>query len=251
MMSAFDTAWQLLKEMPRFAVHRGRVPVGEPIDPNINHDYSMLATHPHNEILDRPHGVFSHPIANNENEEYRMPLDFLLEDLRNLRVRRDAQGMNRENDRHFIIDMEPYKKETIAGNMRAADALGFLYQNLEEAIYNADEGDWEGYDQDYLDEMKEIMARKYRHFNKPVEDWMGDEDDVLIGMDQITDVGMADLNFEITDPFGGSSVLSIADDTDMMHELITQRAIDPEDVLPMYGNSQKKIREWMADRVRG
>ena len=123
--TAFDTAWQLLKEMPRFAVHRGRVPIGEPIDPSVSHDYSLMATLPHNEILNRPHGVFSHPIANREDEDYRMSMDFLLNDLRNMRPR-----IGHEDDRHFIIDMEPYADETIAGNMRAADALGFLYQNF-------------------------------------------------------------------------------------------------------------------------
>lgn len=243
--TAFDTAWQLVKEMPRFAVHRGRVPIGEPIDPSVSHDYSLRATLPHNEILDRPHGVFSHPIANREDEDYRMSMDFLLNDLRNMKPR-----LGHENDGHFIIDMEPYADETIAGNMRAADALGFLYQGMEEAIYGADEGDWEGYDQDYLDEMKEIMARKYRHFNKPAKDWMGDDDDVIIGGDQMIDFGQGDMMFEITDPTGASAPLQIPDQDDM-HEFITQRVIDPEDVLPMYGNSQKKIREWMADRVRG
>ena len=121
-----------------------------------------------------------------------MSMDFLLNDLRNMRPR-----IGHEDDRHFIIDMEPYINETIAGKYRAADALGFLYQNLEEAIYGADEGDWEGYYQDYLDEMKEIMARKYENFNKPAKDWMGDDDDVIIGGDQMADFGQADMMFEI------------------------------------------------------
>ena len=254
-MTAFDTAWSLLKEAPRFAVHRGRVPIGEPIDPSISHDYSMLATHPHNEILGRPHGVFTHPIANNEDEEYRMPLDFLLNDLRNLRGRADAQGVGRENDRHFLIDMKPYEKETIAGNMQAADKLGFMFQNLQEANEEyKQEGSRDygnAFDEAYFDELKDIVQSKYQSFNKPMADWMGDEQDALIGGDQIIDAGMNHLMFELTDPHFNTIPLEITDDLDMMHELITPRTIDPEDVLPMYGNSQKKIREWMADRVRG
>ena len=56
-----------------------------------------------------------------------------------------------------------------------------------------------------LDEMKEIMARKYENFNKPAKDWMGDDDDVIIGGDQMVDFGQADMMFEITDPHGNSA----------------------------------------------
>ena len=243
-MSAIDTAFNLLKEAPRFAVHRGRAPIGESLDPSVNHDYSMIATHPHNEILGREHGVFSHPIANYEDEPYRMSVDYLLNTLRNLAPRRGLEG--RVNDNHSIIDMKPYAGETTAGNLRAADAMGNFYQSLEEANQ-----DWETpYDAEYMDDFKRLVAEKYQHFNKPMPDWEGDDDDALIGANQIVDGGSNSMTFEFQSPHFENVPLEIADEEDFMHELITHRAIDNEDILPMYGNSQKNIKDWMAERVR-
>lgn len=234
-MTAFETAWELIKNVPRFAYHGGHVPIGEPIDPSMggNNNHAAISTLPHNEILNRPHGVFSIPIGAESNR--KLSVSRLLNQFRN-----QVQG----GKEHYIIDTQPYRDETIAGNMLAGDAMGNFYQALEEANVDFHTP----YDQQFMDELKENIQTKYEAFNMPLSQWgrgvIGEREfipsrDPYTQMFAIDAPDMTEIPFEIP-----------ADVPEMMHELITPRAIDPEDVLPMYGNSQRKIKEWMAERVR-
>ncbi len=231
-MSAIDIAFELLKAQPRFAYHGGHVPAGEPLKPSQMGDnqHALISTIPHNEILGREHGVFGIPIGSS-----KLPFSQL----------RGFTGMTRDGIGHNIIDLKPYIGETTAGNMKVADAMGNFYQSLDEA--NAD---WETpYSDEWMQELKDTIARKYEDFNMPLSDWQGK----LIGEDQI-DTTSRDPYYNmihLQSPDMNEITLDLpADMPEMNHETITHRQIDPEDVLPMRGNSMKNIKQWMAERVR-
>tara|TARA_R100000951_G_scaffold111312_1_gene110174 strand:+ start:3314 stop:4012 length:699 start_codon:yes stop_codon:yes gene_type:complete len=230
-MSAIDIAFELLKAQPRFAYHGGHVPAGEPLKPSEMGDnqHALISTMPHNEILGREHGVFGIPIGSS-----KLPVSQL----------RDFTGMTRGGIGHNIIDLKPYVDETTAGNMKVADGMGNFYQSLEEA-----NPDFETpYSDEWMQELKDIIARKYEDFNVPLSDWQGK----LIGENQITDNGNDPYNsIHLQTPDYNELTLEIpADMPEMNHETITHRQIDPEDVLPMRGNSMRNIKQWMAERMR-
>lgn len=231
-MSAIDIAFELLKAQPRFAYHGGHVPAGEPIKPSQMGDnqHALMGTLPHNEILGREHGVFGIPIGSS-----KLPVSQL----------RDFTGMTRGGIGHNIIDLKPYIGETTAGNMKVADGMGNFYQGLEDA-----NPDFETpYSDEWMQELKDIIARKYEDFNMPLSDWQGE----LIGGDHyVPRWSKRPFNMiEFQSPDMTPITLDLpADMPEMNHETITHREIDPEDVLPMRGNSMRDIKQWMAERMR-
>jgi len=237
MEGAFEQAWLFLKNVPRFAHHSGGVPDDEPIRPSSGKNPRTFITHLHNEILNRPHGVFMHPIG--------------------------AGDKFKQNDIHdIVVDLAPYIDDSHVGNALAADKLGWLGMAL-----NSRSGDDERYDEfdpvkraiedltmervkpHQHDEVKRNIQQIYGdNFIKPLAEW----DKGTIGNDLFEyDWHGTTLPFDATDDaFMHLNLSPNSFDNSRMHEIISPTPIDPDDYLNTRGMHPDDVKAWMANRVR-
>jgi len=221
-MTAFDTAWDLMKaRRPRFVFHSGSAPVGEVLDPSVLPSNGIMTTHKHNQILQRPHGIFSHPIGS--NNKYR------------LHEAITSPTYGKENK--FLIDMLPYENVAYVGDYGVADSLGFHGQNLQELLLDDEmygEEEREGFQR-----LIDSIPNAYKPYIQNYSKWDGNRWTIPRGY------------VHIGDRWDSNDVEIIDHDSKDTFEVIIPTKISPDD----YFSLDRKVgidemKEWMAKRVR-
>jgi len=240
-MNAFDTAWALLKKQPRFAFHVGNAPIGDPLDPSKLPSNEILTTLEHNEILERPHGIFAHPIGGNNKYKTHQAIT--------------KPTYNRLNN--FLIDMMPYADKAFVGDYSVADSLGYHGQSLQEILaeINNDEegrmvegmesvyGDYDDEQQEMIEMLLSSIPDAYEPYIKDFSDWEGDRWELppKIGSHEYVQIG---------DMWNSNEVELIDRNPQDTFEVIIPDKISPDDYFPLNRNSGiDDVKEWMKDRV--
>jgi len=225
-LTAFDTAWDLMKTKPRFVFHAGNAPIGEPLDPSKLPSNGIMTTRTHNEILQRPHGIFSTPIGS--MNKYR------------LHEAINVPTYGKQNK--FLIDMLPYDDVAYVGDYPVADSLGYHGEVLQDLLH-----DDQAYDEDEHETFQRLIdsiPSAYDPYIRDYSEWKGKRWEVPPSSGGYEYVEIGDM--------WHSNDVEIADRSPQnTFEVIIPTKVSPDDYMPL-GRREgiDEMKEWMADRVR-
>ena len=225
-MTAFDRAWALMKSRPRFVFHSGHAPIGEVLDPSNLRGIGGITTREHNQILQRPHGIFSHPIGG--KNKYRL----------HQAITSPTYGKSNK----FLIDMLPYEDVAYVGDYGVADSLGYHGQNLQELLIDDEMYDEEG--KETIQRLLDSIPSAYEPYIQNYSQWEGDRWKVPHSQGGYEYV-------EIGDMWDSNDVEILEREPQNTFEVIIPTKISPDDYFSLDRKAGiDEMKEWMANRVR-